>query len=92
MSNCSWIGKLIGEITYLSYGSISAAIFEYTFPTICKMWPNKINTYQLKKERKCKIENVNNFSLRLKIEMIIFIICHQMYYTDFYYISLNILY
>jgi hypothetical protein len=25
--------------------------------------------------------------LRLKIEMIIFIISHQMYYTDFYYIS-----
>jgi hypothetical protein len=27
--------------------------------------------------------------LRLKIEMIIFIISHQMYYTDFYYISSN---
>jgi hypothetical protein len=25
--------------------------------------------------------------LRLKIEIIIFIISHQMYYTDFYYIS-----
>jgi hypothetical protein len=37
----------------------------------------------------CKIENVNNFSLRLKIEMIIFIISHKMYYTDFYYISSN---
>ena len=45
-----------------------------------------------KKKKKCKIENVNNFSLRLKIEMIIFIISHQMYYTDFYYISSNILY
>ena len=33
------------------------------------------------------MENVNNFSLRLKIEMIIFIISLQMYYTDFYYIS-----
>ena len=37
--------------------------------------------------RKC-----NNFSLRLKIEMIIFIISHQMYYTDFYYVSSNALY
>ena len=27
-------------------------------------------------KKKCKIENVNNFSLRLKIEMIIFIIFH----------------
>jgi hypothetical protein len=27
--------------------------------------------------------------LRLKIEIIIFIISHQMYYTDFYYISSN---
>ena len=45
-----------------------------------------------KKKKKCKIENVNNFSLRLKIEMIIFIISHQMYYTDFYYISSNVLY
>ena len=41
----------------------------------------------LEKKKECKIENVNNFSLRLKIEMIIFIISHQMYYTDFYYIS-----
>ena len=40
-------------------------------------------------KKKCKIENVNNFSLRLKIEMIILIISHQMYYTDFYYISSN---
>ena len=40
-------------------------------------------------KKRCKIENVNNFSLRLKIEMIIFIISHQMYYTDFYYISSN---
>ena len=39
------------------------------------------------RKKECKIENVNNFSLRLKIEMIIFIISHQMYYTDFYYIS-----
>jgi hypothetical protein len=45
-----------------------------------------------KKKKKCKIENVNNFSLRLKIEMIIFTISHQMYYTDFYYISSNLLY
>ena len=42
-----------------------------------------------KKKKKCKVENVNNFSLRLKIEMIIFIISLQMYYTDFYYISSN---
>ena len=48
MGSCSWIRKLIVEVTYLSHGSISAAIFEYTFPIICKMWPNKINTYQLK--------------------------------------------
>ena len=48
MDSCSWIRKLIVEVTYLSHGSISTAIFEYTFPTICKMWPNKINTYQLK--------------------------------------------
>jgi hypothetical protein len=48
MGSCSWIRKLIVEVTYLSHGSILAAIFEYTFPTICKMWPNKINTYQLK--------------------------------------------
>ena len=40
-------------------------------------------------KKKCKIENVNNFSLRLKIELIIFIISHQMYYIDFYYISSN---
>ena len=44
------------------------------------------------RKEKCKIENVNNFSLRLKIEMIIFIISHQMYYTDFYYFSSNVLY
>ena len=37
--------------------------------------------------RKC-----NKFSLCLKIEMIIFIISDQMYYTDFYYISSNVLY
>jgi hypothetical protein len=42
-----------------------------------------------RKKKVCKIENVNNFSLHLKIEMIIFIISHQMYYTDFYYISSN---
>ena len=40
-------------------------------------------------KKKCKIENVYNFYLRLKIEMIIFIISHQMYYTNFYYISSN---
>ena len=45
-----------------------------------------------KKKREYKIENVNNFSSRLKIKMIIFIISHQMYYTDFYYISSNVLY
>ena len=44
-----------------------------------------------KRKEKCKIENVNNFSLCLKIEMIIFIISHQMYYTNFYYISSNVL-
>jgi hypothetical protein len=44
-----------------------------------------------KEKKKCKIENVNNFSLRLKIEMIIFIISHQMYYTNFYYILSNVL-
>ena len=43
-----------------------------------------------KRKEKCKIENVNNFSLRLKIEMIIFIISHQIYYTNFYYISSNV--
>jgi hypothetical protein len=42
-----------------------------------------------KKKKECKIENVNNFSLCLKIKMIIFIISYQMYYTDFYYISSN---
>jgi hypothetical protein len=42
---------------------------------------------KFRKKKECKIENVNNFSLRLKIEMIIFIISHQMYYNDFYYIS-----
>ena len=30
------------------YGSISATIFEYTIPTMCKMWSNKNNTCQLK--------------------------------------------
>ena len=45
-----------------------------------------------KRKEKCKIENVNNFSLCLKIEMIIFIISYQMYYNDFYYISSNVLY
>jgi hypothetical protein len=44
---------------------------------------------KIRKKKRCKIKNVNNFSLRLKIEMIIFIISHQMYYTDFYYISSN---
>ena len=47
MGSCNWILKLIVEVTYLSHLNISA-IFEYTFPIICKMWPNKINTYQLK--------------------------------------------
>ena len=47
MGSCNWIRKLIVQVTSLSHWSISA-IFEYTFPTICKMWPNKINTYQLK--------------------------------------------
>jgi hypothetical protein len=41
------------------------------------------------RKKECKIENVNTFSLCLKIETIIFIISHQMYYTDFYYISSN---
>jgi hypothetical protein len=45
-----------------------------------------------KRKEKCKIVNINNFSLHLTIEMIIFIISHQMYYIDFYYISSNILY
>jgi hypothetical protein len=40
-------------------------------------------------KKECKIENVNNFSLCLKIEMVIFIISYQMHYTDFYYISSN---
>ena len=40
-----------------------------------------------KRKEKRIIENVNNFFLCLKIEMIIFIISHQMYYTNFYYIS-----
>ena len=52
----------------------------------------KIITIMEKKKRMCKIENVNNFSLQLKIEMMIFIIFHQIYYTDFYYISSNVLY
>ena len=43
------------------------------------------------RKEKYKIENVNNFSLRLKIEMIIFIISHQMYHTNFYYILSNVL-
>ena len=44
-------------------------------------------------KKEYKIENVNNFSLCLKIEMIIFIISHQMYYTDFllYFIKCIIL-
>ena len=59
-------------------------------------WRNNNNNEKKKKIRKkkkekCKIENVNNFALCLKIEMI-FIIFHQMYYTDFYYISSNILF
>ena len=29
-------------------GSISTEIFEYTIPAMCKMWPNKDNTCQLK--------------------------------------------
>ena len=37
-----------------------------------------------KRKEKCKIGNENNFSLLLKIEMIIFIISDQMHYTDFY--------
>ena len=41
------------------------------------------------KKKKCKIENINNFSLRLKIEMIIFIISYQMYYTKFIKITTN---
>jgi hypothetical protein len=45
--NLSFTRKLIVKVTYLSHWSTSA-IFEYTFPTICKMWPNKINTCQLK--------------------------------------------
>ena len=44
-----------------------------------------------KRKENCKIENVNNFSLLLKIEIIIFIISYQMYYTDFYCISSNVL-
>ena len=44
---------------------------------------------KIRKKRERKIENVNNFSLCLKIKMTIFIISHQMYYTDFYYISSN---
>jgi hypothetical protein len=43
----------------------------------------------MKRKKKYKIENINNFFLRLKIEMIIFIISPQIYYTDFYYISSN---
>ena len=53
---------------------------------------NKEEGKIITKKKKCKIENVNNFSLRLKIEMIIFIISHQIYYNDFYYISSNVLY
>ena len=40
----------------------------------------KNNNNNNKRKEKCKIENINNFSLRLK-----------MYYTDFYYISSNVL-
>ena len=36
------------------------------------------NNNNEKEKKKCKIENVNNFVLRLKIEMI-FIRFHQMY-------------
>ena len=42
-----------------------------------------------KRKEKCKIENVNNFSLRLKIEMIIFIIFYQMYHTKSIKITIN---
>jgi hypothetical protein len=45
-----------------------------------------------KRKEKYKIENVNNFFLHIKTEMIIFIISHQMYYIDFYYILSNVLY
>ena len=53
------------------------------------------------RKKKCKIENVNNFSLRLKKEMIIFIISliksiilvfiifHQMYYPKSIKITSN---
>ncbi len=41
------------------------------------------------RKKKCKIENVNNFSFRLKIEMTIFIISPKIYYIDFYYILSN---
>ena len=53
---------------------------------------NKEEGKIITKKKRCKIENVNNFYLRLKIEIIIFIISHQMYYIDFYYISSNVLY
>ena len=49
------------------------------------------NKKEKKRKEKCKIENVNIFSLCLKIEMIIFIISHQMYHTNFYYILSNVL-
>ena len=44
---------------------------------------------KIEKKKEYKIKNVNNFSLHLKIEIIIFIISHQIYYTDFYYILSN---
>jgi hypothetical protein len=68
-------------------------LFFIIFLKICSLQSNltkkkKIITImkstKKKKKKKCKIENVNNFSLCLKIKMIIFIISHQMYYTDFY--------
>ena len=40
----------------------------------------KKNKKEKKRKEKCKIKNVNNFALRLKIEMI-FIIFHQMFYS-----------
>ena len=47
------------------------------------------NNNNKKRKEKCKIENVNNFFLRLKIEMIIFIIFYKMYYTKFIKITSN---
>ena len=46
------------------------------------------NNNNEKEKKKCKIENVNNFVLRLKIEMI-FIIFHKMYYTKSIKITTN---